>query len=159
MFEYLSTSSEETKQLGYLLSRLLQPRDVIRLEGDLGAGKTTFAQGVCTGLGVASEVTSPTFTILHIYDGKMPVYHIDAYRIESELELEDLGLEEYLEGQGVSLVEWAEKILTIMPDDYLQVEIRRGLGESERKIIFTAVGAGRYQELIEELEISAGTRA
>ncbi|HHU31441.1 MAG TPA: tRNA (adenosine(37)-N6)-threonylcarbamoyltransferase complex ATPase subunit type 1 TsaE, partial [Clostridia bacterium] len=96
MLELQTESAAETQELGEKLGLLLRPGDVVRLEGDLGAGKTTMAQGICRGLSVDEPVTSPTFAIMHHYNGKYPVYHIDAYRIESELELEELGLEEFL---------------------------------------------------------------
>lgn len=160
MLEVHSESAQKTIYLGRLLGSLLQAGDVVRLEGDLGAGKTTFAQGVCAGLGVTSPVLSPTFTILHIYEGgRLPVYHIDAYRLEDEEEIAQLGLEEYLEGQGVSLVEWAEKIQPILPASYLQVDLKQGAQEEERKIIFIPVGSGRYAELIEELAKIADFRS
>lgn len=160
MLQVPSESAQKTIYLGQKLAQLLKPGDVIRLEGDLGAGKTTFTQGVCAGLGVTTPVTSPTFTILHIYEGgRLPVYHIDAYRIEDFAEIDELGLEEFLDGQGVSMVEWAEKIQPILPASYLQVELTYGLEEGEREISFTPVGSGRYVELVEELAQIADFRA
>lgn len=156
MLEVQTTSAENTKQLGSFLSTFLQAGDVIRLDGELGAGKTTFAQGLCRGLGVKGQVTSPTFTILHIYDGILPVYHVDAYRITSEEQLVDLGLEEYFEGQGVSIIEWAENIIPILPQSYLLVELCKTGEENTRIIRFTSPGQGRYAELVKEMAVKCG---
>lgn len=153
MLELQTESATETQELGEKLGLLLKPGDVVRLEGNLGAGKTTMAQGICRGLSVDEPVTSPTFAIMHHYNGKYPVYHIDAYRIESELELEELGLEEFLEGDGVSLVEWAEKILSIMPSTYLLVQIKISQTNPESRLItFSSEGAQEaFEYLLKEL--------
>lgn len=153
MLEYQTSSITETQRIGEKIGNLLKPGDVVRLEGDLGAGKTTIAQGICCGLGVKEPVTSPTFAIMHHYDGKYPIYHIDAYRIDSELELQELGLEEFLDGEGVSLVEWAEKIITIMPRVYLLVQIENLENDPQARVI-TIKGEGTqeaYDRLLKEL--------
>jgi tRNA threonylcarbamoyladenosine biosynthesis protein TsaE len=105
-------SPEGTLSLGEKIGQRLQTGDIVFLFGDLGAGKTTLTQGIARGLGVAREeyVRSPTFTLVNEYKGKVPVFHIDLYRITSSLELEDLGLEEAFSSEGVSIVEWAEKL-------------------------------------------------
>ena len=153
MLELQTESAAETQELGEKLGFLLRPGDVVRLEGNLGAGKTTMAQGICRGLKVYEPVTSPTFSIIHQYNGKYPVYHIDAYRIESELELEELGLEEILEGDGVSLVEWAENILSVMPSTYLLVQIKISQANPDSRLIaFSSVGAQEaFEYLLKEL--------
>lgn len=111
--EFLTDKPEETVELGRKIGRALQPGDVLLLMGDLGAGKTTLAQGIAGGLGVGKDqyVRSPSFTLVNEYQGTLPVYHIDLYRIESAAELVDLDLEEYFFGSGVALVEWGEKLL------------------------------------------------
>lgn len=153
MLEFQTNSVTETQRIGEKLGHLLKPGDVVRLEGNLGAGKTTIAQGICRGLGVKEPVTSPTFAIMHQYDGKYPVYHIDAYRIESETELQDLGLEEFLEGEGVSLVEWAEKIISIMPTTYLLVEIKTSATNEQGRVITLKVEGTEqvYDGLLKEM--------
>lgn len=153
MLEFQTNSVTETQKIGEKLGQLLKPGNVVRLEGDLGAGKTTIAQGICRGLGVKEPVTSPTFAIMHQYNGKYPIYHIDAYRIESETELQDLGLEEFLEGEGISLVEWAEKIMPVLPTTYLLIEIRTiAANEQGRMITFQAVGNKQvYDSLLKEM--------
>lgn len=110
--EFLELSSERvdrTRRLGALLGRLLLPGDVVLLHGDLGAGKTAFAQGIGAGLGVAETINSPTFTLLKEYRGRVPLYHFDLYRIEDPAELPALGFDDYFGGEGVCVVEWAER--------------------------------------------------
>ncbi len=118
------------------------------LEGDLGAGKTTFTKGFAEGLGITRVVNSPTFTIIKEYhDGSIPLYHMDVYRMEDESE--DLGLEEYFEGQGVCLIEWAHLIQDQLPAERMQIVIKRA-GDEARDITFTACGT-RYETLCEEI--------
>jgi len=107
-----TSSAEETLELGEKIGKLMVPGDIILLFGDLGAGKTTLTQGIATGLDVGDGeyVRSPTFTLINEYGGRLPVYHIDLYRIESQEEMEQLGLEEFFFGRGVAIVEWADKL-------------------------------------------------
>lgn len=153
LLEFKTQDATETQELGKKIGQLLRPGDVVRLEGDLGAGKTTIAQGICHGLEVKEPVTSPTFAIMHHYDGRYSVNHIDAYRIENQLELRELGLEEFLEGDGVSLVEWAENITSIMPSDYLQIQIMALPGNPQMRVIkLTSEGAREdFKHLLKEL--------
>jgi tRNA threonylcarbamoyladenosine biosynthesis protein TsaE len=116
VFTVITNSPKETASLGRRLGRLLGPRTVLALRGDLGAGKTTFVQGLARGLGVKEDhVVSPTFVLVREYRGKLPLYHIDLYRLSPGREVELLGLDEYLEGEGVCAVEWAEKGEGILP--------------------------------------------
>ncbi|MBT2625423.1 tRNA (adenosine(37)-N6)-threonylcarbamoyltransferase complex ATPase subunit type 1 TsaE [Bacillus sp. ISL-32] len=139
---------EETKAIAKLTASFSRPGDVLTLEGDLGAGKTTFTKGFAEGLGISRVVNSPTFTIIKEYnDGSLPLYHMDVYRMEDESE--DLGLEEYFEGQGVCLVEWAHLIQDQLPHDRLEIVLKR-VGDEEREITFTPVGK-RYETLCEEI--------
>ncbi|MFQ5451153.1 MAG: tRNA (adenosine(37)-N6)-threonylcarbamoyltransferase complex ATPase subunit type 1 TsaE [Nitrospinaceae bacterium] len=110
--EIITRNREETLALGKNLGESLQPGDIVLLFGDLGAGKTTFTQGIAHGLGMPKTeyVRSPTFTLVNEYQAKYPIYHIDLFRTESFAEIENLGLEEFLFGQGISVVEWAEKL-------------------------------------------------
>lgn len=141
------TSLHETEQFAQQLAALLQPSDVITLEGDLGAGKTTFTKSLAKGLGITRTVSSPTFTILKQYEGRLPLNHLDVYRLgESD---EDLGWEELFYGEAVSVVEWAQYIDEDLPADRLAIEIYRE-GDTERRIELKPVGQ-RYERLCEEL--------
>jgi tRNA threonylcarbamoyladenosine biosynthesis protein TsaE len=128
----LTQNPEETAELARRLAAHLQAGDLILLEGDLGAGKTTFVQGLAQGLGVQAPVTSPTFTLIHhYYGGRLPLYHFDLYRLEGEEEIIGLGFEEYLEQKGVIVMEWAERLGSLAPSECLRVKIARS-GENAR---------------------------
>ncbi|MBQ7481119.1 MAG: tRNA (adenosine(37)-N6)-threonylcarbamoyltransferase complex ATPase subunit type 1 TsaE [Lachnospiraceae bacterium] len=123
-------SSEETFELGNRLGSKAKPGEIYTLTGDLGTGKTVFAQGFARGLGVTEYVNSPTFTILQIYeDGRLPLYHFDVYRIEEPEEMEEIGYEDYFFGDGVSLVEWAELIEELIPAGAHRVVISKDLSK------------------------------
>lgn len=146
-----NSSPEATMALGEELGRQLSGGEVICLTGDLGAGKTHFAKGVALGLGITELVTSPTFTLINEYSGRVPLYHVDAYRLGDAEEAYDLGLEEYLYGDGVTLVEWPERVEELLPADRLVIQINRADGEAEniREIRFNP-GPG-YKELLGSL--------
>ncbi|MDD2629248.1 MAG: tRNA (adenosine(37)-N6)-threonylcarbamoyltransferase complex ATPase subunit type 1 TsaE [Limnochordia bacterium] len=146
--EFLVTTNSnlDTKGYGQRLASYLLPGDVIALSGDLGAGKTTFCQGIGQGLGVGIPIKSPTFTIIREYEGRIPFYHFDVYRLNSLLELEDLGYEEYFYGDGVVAIEWADLIKPVLPEDHLEVIMEYG-HESGRKIWFVAHGP-RTEEIL-----------
>lgn len=141
MISIVSHSSEETWELARRLAPTLSKGDLISLTGDLGAGKTVFTQGIAAGLGVVEPVTSPTFTIIKEYDeGILPLYHFDVYRIFSPDELEELGFDEYFYGDGVTVVEWGDKIEELLPDVRLEVRILRLVDESYRRIEINPYG-------------------
>src|SRR5690625_1699021 len=122
-YKFISHSEEETKEIASFLATYLQAGDVVTLEGNLGVGKTTFTKGLAQGLEIKRAITSPTFTIIKEYRGKLPLYHMDAYRLEySE---EDIGFDEYFYGDGISVVEWANFIEDYLPNEYLIVTIER----------------------------------
>jgi tRNA threonylcarbamoyladenosine biosynthesis protein TsaE len=129
-------SPQETQALGERLGRGLREGSVVACTGELGAGKTCFLQGVARGLAVTADVTSPTFVLVNLYQGRLPVYHIDAYRAESLTELVDAGLEEMVHGSGVTIIEWADKILPLLPSTAITVAIS-GLGDEPREIELT----------------------
>ena len=132
--EYLSHSPEETEHIGEMLGRRLRPGTVVAYRGGLGMGKTAFTRGLARGLGCAGRVTSPTFTIVNGYDGDIPLFHFDMYRLGGEDELFDIGWEDYLTRGGVCAVEWSERVDDAMPADTLWVDIARGTDESDRII-------------------------
>lgn len=150
MLQITTYSARETYEFGNRLAQLLHPGDVIGLIGTLGAGKTLLVQGIVAGLGVADQAISPTFTIMNVYDGKVPVYHFDLYRLDQANQLFDIGFDEYVGSQGISLIEWADKFPGQMPKEYLWIELRPE-GADSRVIHVTAVGF-RYQQMIEELK-------
>ena len=123
--EYISHSPEETESIGQSLGQRLKPGTVLAYLGDLGMGKTAFTRGLAKGLGCRGRVTSPTFTIVNEYDGKIPLFHFDMYRLTDSEDLFDIGWEDYLERGGVCAVEWSERISDALPEDTLYVTIAR----------------------------------
>ena len=144
-------SRRETVALGRQLGRLLRGGDVVALSGDLGSGKTTMVKGIATGLGVKSEseVKSPTYVLMHQYRGDCPVYHLDLFRLDSSAEVENIGWDDLLSGEGVILIEWAAKISGYLPKDYLEIEIKSA-GETSRELFFRPHGA-RFENLLKDL--------
>jgi tRNA threonylcarbamoyladenosine biosynthesis protein TsaE len=129
----VSESPEQTRGVAERLGERLGPGQVVAVIGALGAGKTCFVQGLLRGLGVRGEVTSPTFVLVNQYRGRVPVYHVDAYRTGTLTELLDLGLEEMWSGEAVTVIEWADKLLPLLPADAVMVRIG-GLGHEPREI-------------------------
>jgi tRNA threonylcarbamoyladenosine biosynthesis protein TsaE len=126
--------------LGERLGRAALPGDLILLRGDLGAGKTTLTQGVARGLGITNAVNSPTFTLIKEYVGRLPLYHVDLYRLDALAEIEALGIEDYLERGGVCVVEWADRANPLWPADWLRIDLCAE-GERTRRLIVTCAGA------------------
>lgn len=133
MNEILSSSFDETLKIGFRIGLTLKPGDIVALSGDLGAGKTSISKGIARALGIEEEITSPTYTIVSEYEGSIPLYHMDMYRIGSIDEFELLGVDELLFGQGVSLIEWSERITEYLPDDCKKLNIHI-LENGQRKI-------------------------
>ncbi|KZE65645.1 tRNA threonylcarbamoyladenosine biosynthesis protein TsaE [Fictibacillus phosphorivorans] len=146
-YHYKTKSAEETMFFAEKLGSILQKGDVLTLAGDLGAGKTTFTKGLAKGLGITRTVNSPTFTIIKEYKGRLPLYHMDVYRLEDSDE--DLGFEEYFSGDGVCVVEWAVFIEEYLPQDRLELVISNK-GDDEREIQVTPIGI-RYEERVKEI--------
>lgn len=145
--KFIVHSLEETQQFANRLAKLLNPPDVITLEGDLGAGKTAFTQALAKALDVKRVVSSPTFTIVKQYDGKFPFNHLDVYRLAGSDE--DLGWDELFYGDAISVVEWAHLIKEDLPDQRLEIELKHNGGES-RFITVNPVGK-RFEKMCEEL--------
>ncbi len=131
----LTSSSGETEDWGRRLAKYLRAGDVISLTGELGSGKTVFVKGVARGLGVAKEVSSPSFVLLKIYPGKLPLYHFDLYRIDAA-DFSEIGGEEFFNGDGVVILEWGEKLGSILPANALRIKFERGTQEEERVLEF-----------------------
>lgn len=138
MTELLSSSFEETLDFGLKIGKVLKPGDIVALNGDLGAGKTAISKGIAKGLGIKEEITSPTYTIVSEYEGTIPLYHMDMYRIDGIEEFELLGVDELLFGQGVSLIEWSERISEYLPDYCKSLKISI-LENGQRKITLKGI--------------------
>ena len=144
----LSKSTDQTLELGEKLARHLRKGDILCLEGELGSGKTTFIKGIAQGFKIApAKVHSPTFVLMNAYHGRLPLYHFDLYRLEAIHEISSIGYEEFLYGDGVAVIEWAERLGEFTPKEYLRVELKHK-GENKRFIKFTAVGE-RYSPVIQ----------
>ena len=138
-----------TKYIGEKLGKLLKPNDVLALTGDLGAGKTMMTQSIARGMGIEDYITSPTFTIVQEYEGKLPLFHFDVYRIADEEEMYYIGFDEYLARGGVCITEWANLIENILPKERLDIELLYTEKEG-RNMKLTPHGA-RYEDLVKEL--------
>lgn len=144
------TDREKTIKLGEQIGRLLEAGDVLVLDGDLGAGKTTFTKGLAKGLDIPDLIKSPTFTIIREYhDGRLPLYHMDAYRLENG-GAEDLGLEEYFDSDGVSVVEWAQFVEDELPADFLAIHFKRTDDEGTRVLQFEPHGK-HFEKIVAEI--------
>ena len=153
MFTRITESPEQTADLAVMVGKRIREGTIVCMEGDLGAGKTLFVRNLARPLGVEGEVTSPTFSLMNIYEGFCPILHFDLYRLETEEQLEDIGFFEYTEEpEGIVVIEWADKFPAAMPEDYVTVKLERtGKQENERRITFSCVGE-RNKEFLEELE-------
>ncbi|MDN5574402.1 MAG: tRNA (adenosine(37)-N6)-threonylcarbamoyltransferase complex ATPase subunit type 1 TsaE [Pediococcus sp.] len=152
MFKVKTNDAEQTEKIGAQLAPILEPNDVLLLDGDLGAGKTTFTKGLAKGLGIKRYVKSPTFTIIHEYhEGRMPLYHMDVYRLEDGGG-DDLGWDEYFFGGGVSVIEWSQYIRDYLPDDYLKLKIARNDDDDDQRILTFEPQGQHYEELVAQLK-------
>jgi len=135
--EILSSSPEQTQAIGRVLGARAQPGDVVLLVGELGAGKTCLAQGILWGLGVDEFARSPTFVMINEYEGSLPLYHIDLYRIDAEGEAADLGLDEYLSGDGICVVEWPERSRDAYSVEHVEIKLEH-VDETTRKLTLSS---------------------
>lgn len=133
-------SVAETRQLGGAVAELSRPGDLVLLSGELGAGKTAFTQGFGGALGVEGPITSPTFTLVHRYEGRLELNHLDVYRLDQLAEVTDLGLAELLDAGGVTVIEWGDVIAPALPADYLEINLAYGDDDDERIITLNFVG-------------------
>mgnify|MGYP001603521125 CR=1 FL=1 len=151
MFSVITSSPEQTWEIGRMLGKLLAAGDTVCLYGDLGSGKTNFAYGIARGLDVREQyITSPTFTFVNEYQGRVPLYHLDLYRLKGPDELENIGFDEYIESDGVTVIEWAERVEDELPVEHLSVYLS-AVDEKSRELGFLAEGE-RYAKLVEELK-------
>jgi tRNA threonylcarbamoyladenosine biosynthesis protein TsaE len=150
MLKLVTHSPEETQTFGKRCGELSIPGDIFLLTGELGAGKTCLTQGIAFGLGIKEYALSPTFVIMRQLKGRLPLYHIDLYRLDRLEETTDRGLDDYFYGDGISVVEWAEKAMSLMPHDHLLIQIEY-LDGSGRLLKLKPEGK-RYQEIVRELK-------
>ena len=156
MLKFHTESAEETAKIGEGLGKLLSPGDIVCLSGDLGAGKTAFTQGIARGLEVKDYVTSPTYTIINEYEGRVPLYHFDVYRLNDVEEMYELGYEEYFFGDGVVVLEWADMVSDIIPEDRLWITILNTKGDNSREIIMEPAGEA-YEAIMKGMESNENT--
>ncbi len=150
LLELISHSPEQTQELGRRIGELALPGDVFLLAGELGAWKTCLTQGIAWGLDINEYTLSPTFVIMRELYGRLPLYHIDLYRLDRIEESMDLGLDDYFYGRGICVVEWAEKALSILPTEHLLIKISR-FSDTERSFQMKPSGQ-RYLEIVKQLE-------
>jgi tRNA threonylcarbamoyladenosine biosynthesis protein TsaE len=153
VLDFVSHSTNQTRNTGIILGRLAHPGDIFLLIGDLGAGKTTLAKGIASGLDIHATVNSPTFTLVNEYAGRLPLFHLDCYRLESAREALDIGLEEYLYGEALTVIEWPERIIEALPAESLTIRLSH-LNETKRGIRLEPVGE-RYIYLVNEFKKTA----
>lgn len=154
IFVIISESEEDTDLFGQKIGEIVEPGQVILLAGELGAGKTLMTQGICKGLGVDEDVTSPTYRLINEYEGDLPVYHMDLYRLDDVEDLYELGFEEYVERDGVIIVEWPDLAYDLLPPDFVYIKIYI-TGDNQREINLEAEGE-KGTRLKERLEKYAG---
>lgn len=142
---------KDTEIVGKIIARNLEKGTVLCLDGDLGAGKTTLTQFIAKEFGVNECITSPTFTIIKEYEGKLPFYHMDVYRIDSEDDMYDLGYEEYIYSEGITIIEWSQKIINMLPENRINIDIQRVNDDNLRVLSITGKGHS-YDKIIEELK-------
>ncbi|MSQ14630.1 MAG: tRNA (adenosine(37)-N6)-threonylcarbamoyltransferase complex ATPase subunit type 1 TsaE [Dehalococcoidia bacterium] len=148
-FEITTESPEETGSLGELIGSLVEPGDVLLLVGSLGSGKTRLTQGIGEGMGIDDSIASPTFVIVMEHRGTLPLYHVDLYRLEETAAVLDLGLDDYFYGDGVTVVEWADRAMPAMPPEHLLVRMSY-IDEDHREMVFHPEGE-RYLELTRDI--------
>lgn len=154
-FDLTLKDLEATISFGKTLGRFMGRGQVLALTGELGAGKTTLVKAIALGVGVAgNDVCSPSYTLVNEYEGRIPLYHFDLYRLEGAEDVSDLGFEEYLEGDGLCVIEWADIAPEILPEDYMKIRIEVA-GEAERKFLVSGRG-GVYSGIVERLKHQFG---
>jgi len=150
--ELIVNNVEQTTEIGIQIGKLANPGDIICLTGDLGAGKTHLSKGIAEGLGITDHITSPTFTIVNEYEGRLKLYHFDVYRVNDPDEISAIGFDEYIFSDGVSIIEWANYIEELIPEDHISINISK-LSEdvNSRKIVIE--GYGNRYNYIEEIQL------
>ena len=149
MYTFTTESSQETQKLGYEIGQLCEPSDLILLTGELGAGKTCLTQGICRGVGFDGFASSPSFVLVREYAGSIPIYHIDLYRLDDMEEVIELGLEDYINSEGLCVIEWADRAQAYFPANHLRINIKH-ISLNERSFELSATGQ-RYIRFLEKI--------
>jgi len=150
--KFISKSPEETIGFGEYLAKSFKEGDIICFFGDLGSGKTTLIKGIAKGLKIGhAKVNSPTFVLMNVYHGRLPLFHFDFYRLDNIEEISSIGYDEFLYADGVSVIEWADRLGTLLPDEYLRIELKHKR-DDERVIQLSAKGL-RYQNIVERIKV------
>lgn len=150
----VTPSADDTRNLAAVVARAAQPGDIILLVGEMGTGKTAFAQGFAQGLGVAERVTSPTFTLVRDYEARLRMHHVDVYRLDQLQEVVDLGLAELLDDGGVTVIEWGDAVVPALPRDFLEVRLEFDDDPDQRTLTLRQIGpswAPRFEDLAEKV--------
>ena len=155
-FDFVSRGPGETQDLGRLLGRLAEPGFIYLLQGELGAGKTCLTQGILWGLGADEYARSPTFVLMNRYEGRLTLHHIDLYRIGSDQEVADLGLDEYFYGDGLSVVEWADRATAVFPEEHLYIRIDPV--DAEIRNLTLSASSRRHARLIDDVRARTGLK-
>jgi len=140
MIDASTKSADDTRELAAQVAGLARAGDMVLLAGDMGAGKTTFTQGFGRALGVVEQVTSPTFTLVRTYEARIPLLHVDAYRLDSLQEVIDLGMHELLDEGAIALIEWGDIIAPVLPTDFLEIRMEFGDADDDRRLRLRSVG-------------------
>lgn len=148
MLQMLLKTEKDTQDFAYRLARKLRPNDVLTLEGQLGVGKTTFTKGLAKGLDIKRNISSPTFTIVKEYRGRLPLYHMDVYRLENSME--DIGFDDYFFGDGITVIEWASFIEDFLPNERLDITLHYAENDNQREITLTPFGE-HFEQVVEAL--------
>jgi len=159
---FTSDGPDSTRQLGNIIGRTVRGGELICLQGNLGAGKTILTQGIASGLEVKEWINSPTFNLIIEYEGRLPLYHMDLYRIDNPEMLFDIGFEEYIHGEGVAVIEWAEKAVPFIPEEHLLIRIESlemdGDAETDSRRLHARASGDRHIELLKGMIEHAGLR-
>lgn len=153
MFQYVSNSPEDTARLAKLIGERVPEGMIFCLYGDLGAGKTLLVQNMAKGMGITEEVTSPTFNLMNVYTGSVHLYHFDLYRLEQEEELDEIGFYDYIsDPDGAVVIEWADKFVDSLPEDYILIEIQRDEEEENRRVLSFSMRGEIFEAFLKEVE-------
>jgi len=151
MQEFISKDPKETIRFAQRLAQRFKSGDIVCFFGDLGSGKTTFIKGIAKGLKISPiKVSSPTFVLMNIYEGRLPLFHFDLYRLESAQEISSIGYDEFLYNHGISVIEWADRLGTFMPEEYLRVDLKHK--SIDQRIIKLSAKGSRYQDIVKKMK-------